>query len=113
MVANCSKTNIVCKNQLIKGKHTTIKYWSYKSFDEAEFIKDLQSVPWSVIERFDNPDDIFDTWNTISIGVVDKHAPLKEKRVKYSVQLEWMTVEILENIVLRDRCISTGDIVTA
>ena len=106
-------TTIVRKNQLIKGKHTTIKYRSYKSFDEAEFIKDLQSVPWSVIEGFDNPDDILDTWNTLFIGVVDKHAPLKERRVKYPVQPEWMTDEILENIVLRDRCISTGEIVTA
>ena len=45
-----------------KHGHTTIKYRSYKNFDEKAFLADLAVVPWSVIEQFDDVDDALDTW---------------------------------------------------
>ena len=48
-----------------KHGHTTIKYRSYKNFDEKAFLADLEVVPWSVIEQFDDVDDALDTWEKL------------------------------------------------
>ncbi len=39
---------------LPKWSHHTIKYRSYKNFDETSFLSDLQSVPWDIIKVFDD-----------------------------------------------------------
>ena len=48
-------------------------------FDEHSYLRELNSVPWSVIEGFDCPDDAVDSWHKLFMSVVDKHAPMKQK----------------------------------
>ena len=62
-----------------KHGHTTIKYRSYKNFDDIAF---LAVVPWNVIEQFDDVDDALDTWDKLLMELVNMHAPLRERRVK-------------------------------
>ena len=47
------------------------------------------------------------------MSVVDKHAPMKQKRVKYPIQPEWMSDDIIETMAQRDKFISLGDSHTA
>ena len=45
-----------------KTNHYTISYRSFKNFDEAKFIEDLQSVPWDTIKLFEDTDDVMEAW---------------------------------------------------
>ena len=67
----------------MKGNsHKSIKYRSFKSFNENAFLLDLSAIPWSDIEGYDNVDSILDAWYSLFIGVIDKHAPIKTHRIK-------------------------------
>ena len=92
-----------------KTNHFTISYRSFKNFNEAKFIEDLQSVPWDTIKLFDDTDDIMEAWLDLFLQVVDTHVPVKQHRVKHKNQPQWMTPEILDAIKCRDRHKSLGN----
>ena len=88
---------------LPKSSHYTIKYRSYKNFNEENFINELSSAPWDVIKVFEDPDDILETWSTMFLDIVDIHLPVKEHRVKNKQQPKWLTPEIMNAMKTRDR----------
>ena len=92
-----------------KSSHFTISYRSFKNFDEAKFIEDLQTVPWDTIKLFDDTDDIMEAWLDLFLQVVDKHVPIKQHRVKHKNQPQWMTPEILDAMKCRDKHKSLGN----
>ena len=92
-----------------KSQHFSISYRSFKHFDEAKFIEDLQSVPWDTIKLFDDTDDIMEAWLDLFLQVVDKHVPIKQHRVKHRTQPQWMSSEILDAIKCRDQYKSVGN----
>ncbi len=61
------------------GKHTVIKYGSYKNFNKETFLEDLNTTPWLICDIFDNPNDALDCWRYLFMEVVDRHAPLMER----------------------------------
>ena len=60
-------------NKPPKINHYTISYRSFKNFNEAKFIEELQSVPWDTIKLFDDTDDILEAWSDLFLQVVDNH----------------------------------------
>ena len=102
----CRKTNFSLKGTA----HKSIKYRSFKSFDENAFLHDLSAVPWSNIESYGNVDNILDAWYSLSISVIDKHAPIKTHRIKNEIQPEWVTADILDKIRQRDNLKKEGKI---
>ena len=96
-------------NKPPQNVHFTIAYRSFKNFNEAEFIEDLQTVPWDTIKLFEDIDDIMDAWLDLFSQVDDKHVPIKQHRVKRKNQPEWMSDEILEAMKCRDRHKSIGN----
>ena len=65
-----------------KKEHYTIKYGSFKNFNETDFNEDMRSVPWDIIEVFAEPDEILETCSDLFLKVVDSHIPMKQKRSK-------------------------------
>ena len=61
-------------------RYTT--YWNMKTFSPDKFRQDLQLVPWSVRDIFDDVDDQCYVWNRLFTEVVNDHAPLKTRRCK-------------------------------
>ena len=59
----------------------TIYYRSYKNFIESDLRRDLEYVPFHVMDLFDDIDEM--AWYTSSLikYVVDHHAPVKSKTV--------------------------------
>lgn len=92
-----------------KVNHYTISYRSFKSFDEAKFVSDLQAVPWDLIKLFDDTDDILEAWSDLFLEVVDKNIPVKQHRVKRINQPEWLSPDIHDAIKSRDRHKSLGN----
>ena len=88
---------------LLKSKHITISYRSYKNFDENKFINELQAVPWDIIQTFDDTDDILEAWLSLFLEVVNNNVPIRQHRVKHKNQPRWLTPEILDAIKVRDR----------
>ena len=91
------------------NQHQTITYRSFKNFVESNFLNDLNSVPWEIIESFDDVDDIVSAWMTLFTETLDKHAPIKSHRIKRKYQPDWLTPEILDLIKDRNKCKLNGN----
>ena len=95
--------------RILTATHHTIKYRSFKNFDEEKFKEDLRTIPWDIIKVFDTADDALDTWYSLFSEVIDKHIPLKQHRVKKITQPSWLTSEIIDAIKTRDHLKALGN----
>lgn len=86
-----------------KHSHQTITYRSVKNFDETAFVRDLIHVPWEILDTFDDVNDCVQIWNELFLEVVDRHAPLKQHRVRKNHQPDWLTPEILDTMKERNK----------
>ena len=89
--------------KISKPNHITTSYRCFKKFDEGLFLTDLSRC----IEHFKTDrntiDDDFSAWHSVIIQCIDKHAPIKLKRVKSSRLPAWYVPEIGEARKLRDK----------
>ena len=76
----CFKRKINAK--ISKSDHITTSYLCFKMFDESLFLTDLTSC----LETFElnrkTVDEDFAVWHSILTQCLDRHAPIKIKRVK-------------------------------
>ena len=100
----CRKINFSLKS----SSHQSIKYRSFKSFDENAFLQDLSVVPWSEIDLPEDADDMLDAWYSFFVKTIDTHAPIKTHRNKNENQLDWVTSDILVKIKQRDNLKKQG-----
>ena len=82
--------------------HKFINYRETKSFNESDFINELEEQPWTVLNIFDTANDAPDYFITIFNTVLNKHAPKKKRRVKKSKQPNWMNSNIMVARKTRD-----------
>ena len=54
-----------------------IRSRNFKCFNEGDFVRDIESAPWSVCSVFENPDDSYWAWQKIFNDICDKHAPYR------------------------------------
>ena len=73
-----------------------------KNLDEKELLEELRRVPWDSAYIFEDVDDLWDYWAKLYCQVLDKHAPLKKKRI-IDDQLPWITPELQREISRRNR----------
>ena len=59
-----------------------ILYRSYKTFNEIDFINDIESAPFHVMDIFDDVDDMSWFTSTLIRDVIDDHAPIRTKTIK-------------------------------
>ena len=59
-----------------------INYRSYKNLDEVKLKNDLESIPFDVINVFDQTDDVFWAYEKLVNNVLDEHIPVKQKVLK-------------------------------
>ena len=92
----------VRKNKLPRAKALVIEYRTMRQFDIHKFLNDLKTVPWSTAYIYDDVDDLWHHWAKLYNEVLDKHAPMKKKRVRGD-QLPWITPQIQREISRRNR----------
>ncbi len=83
------------------SQHKVISFRSMKQFDKDSFLNDLMTVPWEIVTQSSDPEEALSTWYELFLTVLDKHAPVKTKRVKKWHQADWITQDILEAIKKR------------
>ena len=81
----------VRKQKIPRPKAREIEYRSMKNLDENE-----------VLNFFEDVDDLWDHWAKLYCQVLDKHAPVKKKRIRGD-QLPWITPELQREISRRNR----------
>ncbi len=64
-----------------KRKSRTILYRSFKKFNEDNYINDLMKSPYDLINMDDDIDVIYKKWYTITMNVVNNHAPMKQRTI--------------------------------
>ena len=92
----------VRKNKLPRAKARVIEYRSMRQFDLDKFLNDLNTVPWSTAYIYDDVDDLWHHWAKLYNEVLDKHTPVKKKRVRGD-QLPLITPQIQREISRRNR----------
>ena len=90
----------------------TIETRQFENLQKENFLFDLEQMPWNDISLHSNPDDMWNVWRKQFITCVDKHAPLKRKRIR-NKKSPWITRELLSKMHKRDylkkKAASTND----
>ena len=83
------------------GIHRTIETRVFKNFNHHHFLDDVAQQPWNRVFSETNPEAMWDVWKNLFMDVVEKHAPLQNKRVskKHS---PWITHELTRKIYKRN-----------
>ena len=63
-----------------KTGNAFVTYRSYKKFNEAEFRQDFANVPYQVSEIFDDIEDKYWFYETLTNEIINSHAPLKKRK---------------------------------
>ena len=63
---------------------------------------DMYNAPWDNINTLTSPDDALKTWSNIFNTILEKHMPIKQKRVKHYKNPPWMSSDIRHAMALRD-----------
>ena len=60
------------------------------SLFKAAFFNDLHWAPFTEVLNCTDPDKALETWYNVYLTVVNRHAPLKRKRVKHPKLPPWL-----------------------
>ena len=58
------------------------RYRTYKNFDMDSYVSDVNYIPVSVCQVFDDPSDNYWLLQTMVREIIDDHAPLKSMKVR-------------------------------
>ena len=97
---NCFTRTI--NSKIKKSIHTTTSYRCFKNFNEEEFLSDLALGFNSFSLSPASIDSDITLWYDQLLKHLDKHAPVKFKRVKTNHLQKWFTTEILQARRQRD-----------
>lgn len=85
-----------------KNTHKYVTTRSFKNFNANAFKADLKSVPWDGIKVFKTPDEMIEVWQSLFLGVTERHAPMRTRRVR-NKKSPWLSSELRDLINARDR----------
>ena len=85
---------VVRKCKQIKIPSRVTKSRSYKRFSNVDFCNTLHSKNWDLVKTFTDVNDAWSCWSEMFNDACNKHAPVKEKRIKGFLP-EWVTSEFL------------------
>ena len=87
------------------GNHKYFEYRSMKNFCTSNFLFDLYQAKFDDIYYCTDPDVAIEIFYDILISIIEKHAPLKKRRIKQrqSIIPEWLSYEIRIEMAIRDQ----------
>ena len=79
--------------RLKQHKRKVISFRSKKNLNNEELKRDIETMPWQVMETFDSFEDKCHFWHKLASPIIDKHLPVKKMRVREKdepyMTLEW------------------------
>lgn len=82
--------------------HTTVEYRSFKRFNEIAFLHDLSCIDFTIIYNCSSPDEALELFYKALMTVINVHAPLRQKRVRFETLPSWLKCNIIHEMELRD-----------
>ena len=98
----CSLSYNMIKRPSKRANHKYITYRNFKSFSQSAFLNELQSTNFSHVLLNADPNEATNIFIKTLMSIVDKHAPLRRKRVKYESNPSWLTNNIRSEMKKRD-----------
>ncbi len=77
----------VKKHSSVKSKSITIQCRNYKGFNENNFKRDIESVPWHFVGSYDDPIKAWETWKNSSSKLLISMRLSKREEYEKSVLL--------------------------
>ena len=106
----CFTRKISNKYKLQANMHETIRYRSFAKFDEITFKWDIAQSGLDNINMITcDPNSYLDIFYSIFTYILNKHAPVKTKRIKRQMQPAWYNTEIKQARKQRDYFHSKND----
>ena len=94
---SCKTTRKLAKS------HTTIQYRSFKHFNQGDFLQELDSAPFAAVFSLSDPTKALSASYEAILPVIEKHAPLRRKRVKHPTLRQWLSTDIIKAMKTRDK----------
>ena len=85
-----------------KATHEIKELRNFKNFNVNNFNADLERTLWVNVNNSGDPNEMWTYWKSKFIAIVDKHAPLKRKRIR-NKKSTWLNVEIKKSMMARDK----------
>ena len=98
----CCSINVKIKKNKTNCDHSYISYRSFKRFDQIAFLNELSTTPFQTVHEYDDPNQAMSIWYKLYLDILNKHAPLKKKRVKKKKIPQWLTNEIRQAMKYRN-----------
>ena len=94
---------VTCKDTFsVNTKHSSIIYRCFKHFNEQAFLMDLSLACFDYVYNFEDPDSALSYLTKTFLTVANKHAPLKEKRIRQQTLPPWFNTDIQKAMLTRD-----------
>ena len=93
-----------------KTDHTTVEFRSFKHFRSDLFLHDLSQINFSNVYGCSDPDQALTVWYDSLVPVVNRHAPIRRKRVKSKTLPGWLSADIMEAMKVRDSLKKDNDL---
>ncbi len=91
-----------------KKQHKHISTRQMKNFDQNKFVNDLLEVDWKgIVQNTDDIDVVVNNWTSIFSLILEKHAPIRERRVSEKF-CPWLTDEFKVMCKARDKLKKTS-----
>ena len=91
------------KIYIVTKQENTLEIRNMKNFDEGKFIEELLKQHWEYVYFFaDDPNAMWEIWKNLFLEVLDKHAPLQQKKIR-SKKVSWITSDIKKLMNTRDK----------
>lgn len=84
-----------------KLDHVYAKYRDQKKLSVNDFIYDIKAVDWNSLRSLSEIDSMWSSFRSMIMSVVDKHMPIKERRIRSDSE-KWINDDILSEMRQRD-----------
>ena len=81
----------VLKSGVQKGPGKSIYLRSYKHYSKERFLADFHNENWDSFIPLNDVNEAANIWTKAFLNIADKHAPMKQSRVKGS-DVPWMSL---------------------
>ena len=83
--------------------HSLISFRSFKHFNKTAFCADLNCAPFISVLNYTDPEEALSVWYNVYLSVINRHAPLKHKRVKHPKLPPWLNKDVMQLMAERDK----------
>ena len=100
-ISDHSLVYMIGKAHYVQDGVRHIEARTMKNISTENFLRDLEQKHWNNISYFEDPNKMWEIWKCKLMEVIDKHAPLRSRRIS-NRKSPWITNDLRREIFNRD-----------